>query len=100
MTIECYESDCKFHSCHDHDEGPFCYEGTCHYQRARLVWRWTDNPVSYGLDFTPTYQRSSNGIAAKVEYDKGSDLFWIGFKSYQDAYRASRLEVDKIVDRV
>jgi len=30
MTIECYFSECKYHSCHDpNEEGPFCYEETC-----------------------------------------------------------------------
>lgn len=29
MTIECYFSQCPHHSCHDSDDGPFCYEKDC-----------------------------------------------------------------------
>ena len=29
MTIECYISSCKKHSCHEGYEGPFCFEQTC-----------------------------------------------------------------------
>jgi len=30
MTIECYYSDCLYHSCHEiGQEGPFCYEEEC-----------------------------------------------------------------------
>jgi hypothetical protein len=30
MTVECYNSVCKYHSCHTMmDEGPFCYEAEC-----------------------------------------------------------------------
>lgn len=25
MTTECHFSQCKYHSCHEGDEGPFCY---------------------------------------------------------------------------
>lgn len=30
MTIECYDSSCKFHNCHiEGQEGPFCDEEEC-----------------------------------------------------------------------
>lgn len=30
MTMECYHSNCKYHSCHIiKDEGPFCDEEKC-----------------------------------------------------------------------
>lgn len=35
MTIECYKSNCKKHSCNSgdpHDEGPFCYETVCAFE--------------------------------------------------------------------
>jgi hypothetical protein len=29
MSIECYYSSCKYHSCHYGGEGPFCDEDEC-----------------------------------------------------------------------
>jgi len=29
MAIECYESNCEFHSKHSGEEGPFCFETEC-----------------------------------------------------------------------
>lgn len=39
MTIECYKPNCKKHSCNSgdpHDEGPFCYEAECSFERIDL----------------------------------------------------------------
>lgn len=29
MSIECYRAHCRFHSCHQSDDGPFCDETEC-----------------------------------------------------------------------
>lgn len=39
MTTECYYSQCPYHSCHDDDDGPYCYEDECHATGHELeVW--------------------------------------------------------------
>ena len=35
MTIECYDTDCPFHSCHHQpDDGPFCDEEDCQFSNC------------------------------------------------------------------
>jgi len=37
MTIECYYSECKYHSAHKFPEdGPFCYEDQCRIDRETM----------------------------------------------------------------
>lgn len=68
MTIECYMSKCKHHSCNSgdpHDEGPFCYEQSCIledeiYEAASLEAAELDSPNS------PDYDRLVESIQERM----------------------------------
>ena len=41
MTIECYETTCRFHCCNNNDpndDGPFCYELECKNEGKRVLF--------------------------------------------------------------
>ena len=42
MASECHRIECRFHSCHTEDDGPFCYEVECKWE-DHLFRTWVES---------------------------------------------------------
>lgn len=54
--IECYYSQCAFHSCHYDDIGPLCEEQDCRAESLDLV-KWAEQRKQEKLEWEAQYKR-------------------------------------------